>query len=607
MAAASSTPDNKRAAADENGVQQTTQPTATDKNTDHEQQLAKKPRVSGLDVKSYFRKGLFDDADKLRKELNQAQPYRHCCIAPFCSEELLQGVRREMMERLHFTQKETDIFKYHQSGDLANLDGLDAAEKAQLPCLRQLRDALYSEEFRAFISSVTGCGPLSGTRTDMSTNRYKQGDHLLLHDDVIGDRCVSYIIYLPDPELNDGQGWLPSDGGHLELYPREKDGWAPQIRPTRRLPPRWNQIVFFPVLPGESHHSVEEVAGLGKERLSIQGWFHFPQPGEPGYAADQMQRLWAGGAQSTLSQVAARDQREAGSTGDAFTSYEQDISVDRIADLSESDVTVLKKYLNPEYLRPQVIELVAERFAEDSHIQLAALLNQQVASELNKALLEADRRDGMNGTAIPPHGAGEFGRWRAVGSPVTRRYLRLDAPTGNDDTNVESSMIDQTQDDAAASLLGDIRDELFGSGAFARWLSVITTLAFSGSRGMVRRFRSGLDYTLGTPDGTTGSTLDAVLCFVDQPGKWADGLVGGYECYVDGGDEDASNDGSVYRLAADDGILMTAPAAWNTLNVALREPGVVRFIKYVSASAPGSRWDVSFEYAVVNEEEEEEE
>ena len=34
--------------------------------------------------------------------------------------------------------------------------------------------------------------------------------------------------------------------------------------------------------------------------------------------------------------------------------------------------------------------------------------------------------------------------------------------------------------------------------------------------------------------------------------------------------------------------------------------GIMRFVKYVSASAPGSRWDVAVEYEIVQPEEEEE-
>ncbi|KAJ2746466.1 putative component of NuA3 histone acetyltransferase complex [Coemansia sp. BCRC 34301] len=564
---------------------------------------AKKVRIdemsTAIDARACFYAGLFDEADSLASEFAAATPFSHCRITPFCEESLLQGVRQEMLERLHFTQKETDIFKYHQSGDLANLDGLPESEKRQLPSLQRLRDAIYSQEFRDFVSRVTGCGPLSGSRTDMSTNRFKQRDHLLLHDDVIGDRRVSYIIYLPDPLINEGRGWEPRDGGHLELYPRESaESWSPAINPTRRLPPRWNQIVLFTVLPGQSHHSVEEVAGVGKERLSIQGWFHFPQPGEPGYEPDQMKRLWTSGAVSTLSQIEAKRQRESGCVGEDFVEYSQPIG--DAVDLSDDDRALLSKYINPDYLSEKIVSQVAEKFAEDSHIQLASFLNSETAAVLASALKQVDKFDNMDGIAIPPHGTGERGRWHAFGPPVIRRYMRLDGPAMANAAMGSAQDVQTTDAELRANaLLASLRDDLFSSGAYARWLGSITTLALSGSRGMVRRFRSGLDYTLGTPDGTTTTTLDAVLCLVDDPDQWADGVVGGYQCYVDGGNEDeASNDGSVYRASEEDGALLTTPAAWNTLSVVMREPGVVKFVKYVSASAPGSRWDVSFEYKV---------
>lgn len=48
-----------------------------------------------------------------------------------------------------------------------------------------------------------------------SIHQSYEGCHLLCHDDVIGTRRVSYIIYLTDPD----EEWLKEDGGALELYP----------------------------------------------------------------------------------------------------------------------------------------------------------------------------------------------------------------------------------------------------------------------------------------------------------------------------------------------------------------------------------------------------
>lgn len=159
-----------------------------------------------------------------------------------------------------------------------------------LPGLLALRDALYSQQFREFLQKVTGCGALSGTKQDMSVNSYKSGCHLLNHDDVIGSRCVSYILYMPLPA---GNKWEEVWGGALELYPVVENG-EPETIPSKKIPPAWNQFIFFEVQPGRSFHSVEEVIVGGgndpRERLSISGWFHKAQEGEVGYTPEPSDR-----------------------------------------------------------------------------------------------------------------------------------------------------------------------------------------------------------------------------------------------------------------------------------------------------------------------------
>ena len=49
----------------------------------------------------------------------------------------------------------------------------------------------------------------------------------------------------------------------------------------------------------------------------------------------------------------------------------------------------------------------------------------------------------------------------------------------------------------------------------------------------------------------------------------------------------------------EDGTLLTVYPGFNRLMLALRDEGVMRFTKYVSAAAPGSVWDVCGEYEVV--------
>jgi hypothetical protein len=71
---------------------------------------------------------------------------------------------------------------------------------------------------------------------------------------------------------------------------------------------------------------------------------------------------------------------------------------------------------------------------------------------------------------------------------------------------------------------------------------------------------------------------------------------------ADGGDdmEDGDDDD-------EDGALLMVQPAYNRLLIVLRDEGVMRFVKYVSAAAPGSRYDVWGEFAVGAIEEEEDE
>ena len=53
----------------------------------------------------------------------------------------------------------------------------------KMPHLIALRESLYSDEFKAMIQEVTGCGELNDN-VDCATNLHTTGCHLLCHDDV---------------------------------------------------------------------------------------------------------------------------------------------------------------------------------------------------------------------------------------------------------------------------------------------------------------------------------------------------------------------------------------------------------------------------------------
>ncbi|KAI8074261.1 Oxoglutarate and iron-dependent oxygenase degradation C-term-domain-containing protein, partial [Gilbertella persicaria] len=536
--------------------------------------MANKRQKLDIDYKDKFYQGLFDQSstEKIEKAFKESKPYLHCKIDHLVNDTLLRKVRQEILSNLHFTLKETDIYKVNQTGDLANLDGLPKNELEQLSSLFELRNAIYSNEFRHFISQVTDCGPLSGSKMDMSINSYREGCHLLNHDDVIGTRRVSYILYLTDPE----QPWQPKEGGALELYPVIEKG-TPANEPTVVIPPQWNQFVMFTVQPGHSFHSVEEVVS-SRNRLSISGWFHIPQEGEIGYVANSKD---SDAAKSSLEQL--QEQKD---TSDNFTKYTiENPQEEEIVGLTEDVLVDLAEWMNPQYLDLGLISQMSDKFLEESAIQCKEILNEKTLAQLIKATTDMDQKDTLTGQdGIAPHGTGVGHGWRVEGPPHRSRFMVY-------------------QKEGEEDPIFDYLQRQFESESFRLWLATLTQLLPVGYRGQVRRFRPGHDYTLATTNTRGQGVLDVTFCHVNKPQAWEDGEKGGYECYMAPHDEE--EDAAVYKAADEDGALLTLPAGRNELSLVLRDEGIMRFIKYVSAKAPGSRWDIAFEYDLPEEDEDE--
>ena len=184
-----------------------------------------------------------------------------------------------MKNNLKATFKESDLFRVYQSIDLGNLDPLDATLMKSMPALMALRARLYSCEWRSFIEQISGVekGSLID-KVDCAVNCHDTGCHLLCHDDVIGTRKVSYILYLTDPTPE----WKDEDGGRLELYENCAESIKgegsdedlcrnlPGVFPVKTILPKFNSMAYFVVEPGVSFHSVQEVF-CDRPRLSIQG------------------------------------------------------------------------------------------------------------------------------------------------------------------------------------------------------------------------------------------------------------------------------------------------------------------------------------------------
>ncbi|OPB46902.1 Fe(II)/2-oxoglutarate-dependent diohypothetical proteingenase [Trichoderma guizhouense] len=602
---------------------------------------SKKPKttISPQDAKKRFRKGLFDDSvlESYTTEYAESSPYKHAVIHELVDDKLLRSVRSEIRDNVQFTPKETDIYKIHQSGDLANLDGLDDESLAKLPSLLSLRDAIYSETFRNYVSGITGCGPLSGKKTDMAINIYTPGCYLLCHDDVIGSRRVSYILYLTDPDTP----WKPEWGGALRLFPiqeiKNKDGEiakTPLPDVVKVIPPAWNQLSFFAVQPGESFHDVEEVYHAetkeqlekegGRVRMAISGWFHIPQIGEDGYIEGEEER---NAKNSGLMQLQ-------GNPAQYDAPQAQPVKVEDAkgseAEFEEADLEFLLQYIAPTYLTPDTLEQVSEHFEENSSITLGDVLSKKFSKRL-RDYIEAQEK------AILPEESLAIEKstsWKVSKPPHKHRYLYQ-----------QPSASSKSRKSAEESPISELLDKLFPSRQFRNWLQVATGCTIESHDVMARRFRRGMDYTLAT--GHEGKPrLELNLGLTPTTG-WGDAAddgdedeeaqaekeaktngknkkkgkgkakaveepekevveVGGHEVYM-AGDDDTNEDAAVYKSSGDDdNILFFQAAAWNKMTLVLRDSGALKFVKYVSKKANGDRWDISGVFEVEEREEDEE-
>lgn len=600
-----------------------------------------KTSLSDEEAKKRFRKGLFDRKvlNTYTEEYAKSTPYKHSVIHGLVDDKLLRAVREEIKKNVSFTPKETDIYKIHQSGDLANLDGLNDEELSKLPSLLSLRDAIYSQTFRDYVAHITGCGPLSGRKTDLAINIYTPGCYLLCHDDVIGSRKVSYILYLTDPDTP----WKPEYGGALRLFPvrtiKGKDGEVartPKADPSKVIPPAWNQLSFFAVQPGESFHDVEEVYYAeskeqlkkegGRVRMAISGWFHIPQIGEDGYVEGAEEKM---AKNSGLMQLQGNpDQYDTPQATPVAVESQESSSQN---EFDEADLEFLLKYMAPTYLTPDTLEQIQEHFDEASSITLPGLLGTKFVKRLGEYV------SGLENKPLPEDSSKiEKGSWKVAKPPHKHRYL-YQQPTQAASQNGKSKSKEE-------SPIKELLDVFLPSPQFRRWLHMATNCVVESHDLIARRFRHGSDYTLATghegkpclelnlgitptsgwgddeadqeaeeenPKANKGNGKDkkGKGKAKDEPWSKEEIEVGGHEVYM-ASDEDANEDAAIYKSSSDeDNILFFQVAAWNKLTIVLRDSGTLKFVKYVSQKAPGDRWDIcgTFEVEEQDDDEEEEE
>jgi prolyl 3-hydroxylase /prolyl 3,4-dihydroxylase len=560
------------------------------------------------------------DTAALKQEYMHDAPYPYGHIPNIFQADFLKQVIKEIKDNSVVNFKESDLFKVFQSIDLANLQ-----DEPKMPAVMQLRSVLYSTEWRHWMEALNDLAPNTlSEKVDCACNCHMGGCHLLCHDDVIGTRKISYILYLTEPEPE----WSASEGGALELYGSTvvdnnndtAQRRIPDTVPCKALLPVFNHMAFFVVEPGFSFHAVQEVLG-DRPRLSLQGWYH------AAVAPANMQ-------DATLQRLKSYQGKEAAKEEDTEGDYETfqysdtaEEDEEQVKSLSEVDRAYLQEYLQDTYLKDEAIAAIRNRFEQDSSVQLRNFLSDALVERLKAASTTADEKgdSGVNPTSPEYYQLGESDAWKTVGPAHKQRFLEYTPPPTTSVSTKTTAVAD-----SVGAMLYQIRSKLLQSPAFGHFLELLTSLGLpKAHRGRVRRFRPGRDYTVAHFGLLTDtSVLDATLCFVagkggataamgtesdgeegvmDTPGTeldeadeiWQSGDCGGFECYIaaDDENEDGTDPADEYNQD-DDTELLSVSASNNTLSLVYRDPGTMRFVKYVGSKAPSSRWDVAMEYVV---------
>ena len=569
-------------------------------------------------------------------------------IQQYNNKTISEKVLHEVKHNLKAKYKESDLFRVYQSIDLANLSPHHPNLKLDnnMPATMTLRKSLYSTQWRNHIEHIANLP--QGTLTDQvdcAINCHDKGCHLLCHDDVIGTRKVSYILYLTDPEPD----WCDEDGGRLELYDSvsvsvsvsvsetgtgtEGAVRAPGVFPVKTILPKFNSMAYFAVEPGVSFHSVQEVF-CDRPRLSIQGWYHAKElpkhmeqaslsqlksnnVGEHDFEGNFMPMI------GTATAVDVHD-NDNGNGNDNDNDNDNDNGTDTM-ELTQEDKDFLAQYINKTYLRPESIQEICTHFEEDSSVQLRHFFNQDWEKKVSNLLQVEDEACHIGrDTPSLDYTVGVSKDWIPVGPAHKQRFLEYVGNSEKDGTGTGTGTGTETM--TCGSILKHLKEKVMQSPQFARLLKSYTSLGMPlGYRGRVRRFRPGLDYTIAHYGILTRSpVLDATMCFVSGKGNqstgnedddeddmlWQSDDKGGFECYIEADNDDEEEgqpEADDEYNEEDDTKLLSVSACNNTLSLVYRDPGTMRFVKYLGIGAPSSRWDLSLEYEVEDDGEESEE
>lgn len=314
---------------------------------------------------------------------------------------------------------------------------------------------------------------------------------------------------------------------------------------------------------------------------------------------------------------------------------------------------MLKEFLAPSYLSTATLEKLSGQFVEASEIVLHNFLQPELAEKIKSETQAADKRDYPN-EEIPDQALGEGDGWALQGPTSKHRYAHLTGSSTS--TPALQSVLERLIPSEAFRAWLSVVSSLAPVGYRAQARRFRKGLDYTLAGGEEKDGEVRLDVCLGATwwaDVQPGSDEEDNLvdnggwdCYLAAPDEGEDPAVyqssrakkaqeqegaddenetkeprGSVEANgkeepsdrKDGpsisiGDQELEFDPDQFSPSDfdsdseagsdDDGPLLTLPVSFNKLLLVLRDPGVMKFVKYLGHGAPGSRWDVGGEWEV---------
>jgi len=333
-----------------------------------------------------------------------------------------------------------------------------------------------------------------------------------------------------------------------------------------------------------------------------------------------------------------------------LTAYE----LDPPAGLSSSHLSFLSKYLGPSYLSASTLEKLCGQFEAASEIVLHNFLATSIAEKLKEEAKRIDIREYPSKAAIVPQDLGEGSGWSLQGPSSKHRYLTLDRKASDTATPIMQDILTNLLPSEAFRAWLGVVSSLTPMAHRTEARRFRKGLDYTLAAGEERSGEARLDVWLGATwwaDVPVASDAEEALleeggweCYLASPEEGEDPAVfqskhakqaaekpegessanGIAETSVKGADgagngQEQNGQEQEFELeinqeesdelspsdfdsdsedGEDDGPLLIQAVSFNKLLIVLRDPGVMRFVKYLGAAAGGSRWDVGGEWEV---------